>query len=188
MPRIRVRPAEDRDYKAMYAVMAEARGLLSQNLKREHDLARLRRLGDLHPRPLEEYTEWRHECLVASAGDGFLVATVRGKIAGYALAFEHASGFPPKRQALLGQLWVVPAYQGTGVGTALWDASTEYLWSLGYDEAFITFLADTEPVRRFLERMGAWLYYTRTDGEGEEAVRAVVYRVDLGSMYVEEAG
>jgi GNAT superfamily N-acetyltransferase len=54
----------------------------------------------------------------------------------------------------LATLYVVPAYQGRGVGSALHDLALERLRALGFEQAKLWTLRENDSGRRFYERRG----------------------------------
>ena len=66
----------------------------------------------------------------------------------------------------LSTLYVLPAHQGSGVGSALHDLALERLRALGFGEARLWTLRENDSGQRFYERRG----WTRTD-----ATRVVPY-------------
>jgi GNAT superfamily N-acetyltransferase len=61
----------------------------------------------------------------------------------------------------LGTLYVLPAYQGRGVGSALHDLALERLRAMGFQEAKLWTLRENGSGRRFYERRG-WTLTSET--------------------------
>jgi GNAT superfamily N-acetyltransferase len=61
----------------------------------------------------------------------------------------------------LGTLYVLPAYQGRGVGSALHDLALERLRALGFEEARLWTLEGNASGRRFYEQRG-WMLTDET--------------------------
>jgi GNAT superfamily N-acetyltransferase len=64
-------------------------------------------------------------------------------------------------EGFLSTLYVLPAYQGSGVGSALHDLALERLRALGFGEARLWTLEGNEAGRRFYERRG-WVLTDET--------------------------
>lgn len=77
-------------------------------------------------------------------------------------------------------LYVLPAYWGAGVGTALMHAAMRELRALDQDTAILWVLRDNQRARRFYERLG-WQPdgRTTTDDYGGVALEALCYRREV---------
>jgi ribosomal protein S18 acetylase RimI-like enzyme len=64
-------------------------------------------------------------------------------------------------KGLVSTLYVLPAYQGSGVGSALHDLALERLRAHGFQEARLWTLEENDAGRRFYERRG-WLLTDET--------------------------
>lgn len=73
----------------------------------------------------------------------------------YVAALEgRAVGAVSVGRGYLGTLYVLPAYQGHGVGSALHDLALERLRAMGFQEAKLWTLRENGSGRRFYERRG----------------------------------
>jgi ribosomal protein S18 acetylase RimI-like enzyme len=106
--------------------------------------------------------------------DGYLVATDEESVVGYAMAGPDREG-----AAEVWAIYVLPDYQGKGVGHALWERATAHLWAGGYVECTLWVVAGNTAARRFYERHGAVAVGERLDEVGESRVAEIQYRVRL---------
>lgn len=102
------------------------------------------------------------------------MATVDDAVVGYAMTGPNRDG-----GAELWAIYVIPAYQGKGIGHALWERATAHLRAAGFAEFGLWVVAGNAPARRFYERHGAEVIGERTDRLGESEVAEVRYRVAL---------
>jgi ribosomal protein S18 acetylase RimI-like enzyme len=105
---------------------------------------------DLYPFPDDAVREVWAEAISNPEVEVY-VAEVDGVPAG---AVSVGSGF-------LSTLYVLPAYQGSGVGSALHDLAVERLRALGFQEARLWTLERNDAGRRFYERRG-WMLTDET--------------------------
>jgi GNAT superfamily N-acetyltransferase len=98
---------------------------------------------DLYPFPDDEVREnWK--AALADPDVEIYVAEIDGEPAG---SVGVGSGF-------LRTLYVLPQYQGSGLGSALHDHALERLRVLGWDQAKLWTLEGNHSARRFYERRG----------------------------------
>jgi len=107
-------------------------------------------------------------------GDGYLVATADETVVGYAMAGPDRDG-----AAQLWAIFVLPEYQGQGIGHALWQRAAAHLRAAGFGEFSLWVVAGNLPARRFYERYGAEPVAERVDQLGASSVPEVRYRVAL---------
>ena len=75
-------------------------------------------------------------------------------------------------------LYVLPEYQGKGVGKALWDAGCARLRELGYSTVWVWTIARADAVR-FYERQGCVRADTGSYEVGNHNELAIGFRMDL---------
>ncbi|MCW5696423.1 MAG: GNAT family N-acetyltransferase [Bauldia sp.] len=86
-------------------------------------------------------------------GTGVLVLDVAGTVAGYAtFGPNRARDLPQKGEVY--ELYLMPEYQGVGLGTRLFLAARRELARYGCDTAVVWALADNEPACRFYRNAG----------------------------------
>jgi GNAT superfamily N-acetyltransferase len=103
-----------------------------------------------------------------TGAEGAFAAEVEGRIAGVAQVL------PGELKAL----YVEPAAQGAGLGSALHDVARERLRANGYAEAVLWVFEDNGHARGFFERRG----WTPDEARGEAAGAPVLrYRQNLGA-------
>lgn len=83
-----------------------------------------------------------------------LVADVGGHIAGFASVGPSRLPDPPPGEGELFAIYVDPAAQGAGLGTALLAAAERVLRDLGYTSGVLEVLAANEPARAFYSGHG----------------------------------
>ncbi len=132
--------------------------------------------GGLMPRQriaaiIQRFTPSAHEQTVRWLGGGCFVAEAGGEIVGYALACVSPTTGEPE----FSHQYVLPDYQGRGVGAALTAARREYLRSRGYRHAYATILSTNTRARRFHERRGAVVVAERPGG----GIVELVYHIPL---------
>lgn len=118
-------------------------------------LAREQREHDSYVRA-EANRETMRETLAAhQVTDGLLVARAGGRIVGFAsVSLERGSLELEATRGLLSNVYVVPAYRGRGVGTALLEAAEAELADRGAEVVILEVMARNEAARRFYDRHG----------------------------------
>jgi ribosomal protein S18 acetylase RimI-like enzyme len=107
-------------------------------------------------------------------GTAVLVLEVGGTIAGYAT-------FGPNRARDLMQkgeiyeIYLLPEYQGVGLGTQLFLAARKELARHGYETAVVWALADNEPACRFYRNAGGRRVARSTEQFGKMVLAKVAY-------------
>ncbi len=107
-------------------------------------------------------------------GTAILVLEVGGAIAGYAT-------FGPNRARDLAQkgevyeIYLLPEYQGVGLGTRLFLAARRELARFGYDTTVVWALADNENACRFYRNAGGRRVARSTERFGDSALAKVAF-------------
>lgn len=96
------------------------------------------------------------------------------ELVGYATAGVNRYG-----EAELFAIYVLPDYQGRGVGRLLWQAARAFLAATGRDDFILWVLDSNETARRFYERQGARFAGERDFPMGTAAIREVLYRTPI---------
>lgn len=109
-------------------------------------------------------------------GDGFVVASLNGKVVGFAMAGLNRDGQPE-----LFAIYVVPERQGIGAGKMLWDAAKDTLARLEQPRMCCWVLTTNDRARQFYERHGAFLAEERVVQVGASAIREARYCVTLSA-------
>lgn len=104
------------------------------------------------------------------AGGRLVVAEVGGRVVGYASSVERSA-----ESAELTSLYVLPAYQGRGVGTALLEHELAALAARGIRVMVLSVLRENAGARRFYERHGFRAFDERTTSLGDQQVVEVLY-------------
>ncbi len=158
------RPAERGDYKAVREVLARCLPLAYGGLASPQKIQR----------GVNTWTQQAHAGAVDDLGDSFCVATVGGRVVGFAQAWADESG-----RVWLQQLHVLPEYQGRWIGKRLFDRMMEAaMVNYGQDELYTT--APSAQARRFVEQQGAELIGEDDVGTG---VVEPVYRKEIGPRF-----
>lgn len=135
-----IRPATTEDARAM--------GLLRRRA------CRLAYDGLVDPRQLDQAEDldiWEQR-VAAAPEDSLWVYDADGKVAGFVSALPEAQDQPGV--GFLQGLYVDPAAQGAGVGTALHHHAIDVMRDSGASEATLWVLADYERGRQFFEKHG----------------------------------
>ncbi len=98
--------------------------------------------------------------LAAETKPQFLVATVDGQLAGYAVSFPHYGTFCTRWVRYLEDLFVREEYRGYGVGKALLAHVAQLALQEGQDRLFFSVLGWNGKAKAFYRRHGA----QRADG------------------------
>ncbi len=106
---------------------------------------------------------------------GVLVAEVEGEVVGFATLARLKDG-----DSELQAFYVLPEYQGQGVGSALWERSLETLRREGYAGKQIWVLAGADAVA-FYERRGCAKIGEGTYTIGDHSERTLRYRIPLAA-------
>lgn len=107
-------------------------------------------------------------------GTAILVIEVAGKVAGYAT-------FGPNRARDLAQkgevyeIYLMPEYQGIGLGTQLFLSARRELARYGYDTTVVWALADNENACRFYKNAGGRRVARSTERFGETALTKIAF-------------
>jgi GNAT superfamily N-acetyltransferase len=104
----------------------------------------------------------------------YVVATPGGRITGCAWGGPEESGDPDYRAELLG-IYLLPAYQGQGLGRRLVEAVAANLQRRGHAALLLWALADNHRARRFYEVLGGQLLREREITMRAAPVREVAY-------------
>jgi ribosomal protein S18 acetylase RimI-like enzyme len=121
------------------------------------------------------YSERNLTTHVSRLGNGFVVATIDGSVAGYAMA-----GLNRNSDAELFAIYVLPDYHGSSVGKRLWDAAVVELVRQDQPRMCCWVLASNIRARRFYERQGAFVAEEREFPIGATVVRETRYCLPLG--------
>jgi GNAT superfamily N-acetyltransferase len=106
---------------------------------------------------------------------GVLVAEVEGEVVGFATLARLKDG-----DGELQAFYVLPEYQGQGVGSALWERSLEALGREGFAGMQIWVLADVDAVA-FYERRRCAKIGEGTYAIGDHSERTLRYRISLAA-------
>jgi len=79
-----------------------------------------------------------------------------GRVAGFCAAGPNRDP-DPEYPAEIYAIYVLPRYQGLGIGQKLVRAAVEFLVSRGYSKMVIYVLRDNHPSRKFYEALGGYL-------------------------------
>jgi GNAT superfamily N-acetyltransferase len=109
--------------------------------------------------------------MALEAGDLVGVVSIAGRTA------AHADP-PPPGTMYLWQMFVVPAWQGTGLAQALMDLAFEEARRRGYERMTLWAAAGAIPARRFYEREG-WTLSGETNDDSDFGLPLVQYERPL---------
>jgi GNAT superfamily N-acetyltransferase len=104
---------------------------------------------------------------------GVLVAEVEGEVVGFATLVRLKDG-----DGELQAFYVLPEYQGQGVGSTLWERGLEVLRREGFAGMQIWVLADADAVA-FYQRRGCAKVGEGTFAIGDHSERTLRYRIPL---------
>lgn len=122
---------------------------------------------------IASYGDWVER---RKASSGHIVAEYDGKMIGFA-----SLGLLKSGEGEVTALYVLPEYQGFGVGKALWDASCERLREMGCPAVWVWTVARAAAVR-FYERQGCVRADTGTYAVGEHVEQAIGFRLELATQ------
>jgi ribosomal protein S18 acetylase RimI-like enzyme len=104
----------------------------------------------------------------------FVAETAGGQIIGFAAAGQqHQGDYPQDAELFL--IYILPEYQGKGIGQRLMSASAERLIQLGFTSLILWVLEDNPDSRRFYERLGGRLAGRQSYLRWEHEYQIVAY-------------
>lgn len=166
---IGVRKAESSDVEGITAVHDSSWRNAYEGLIPSQELARM--IARRGPR-------WWNRAI--RRGTAILVLEVGGTIAGYAT-------FGPNRARDLAQkgevyeLYLLPEYQGVGLGTRLFLAARRELARLGFDSTVVWALADNDPACRFYRNAGGRRVARSTEQFGRTVLGKIAFAWPRGA-------
>jgi GNAT superfamily N-acetyltransferase len=122
---------------------------------------------DFYQRPYPEESKLNHllDTLERQPERGLqFIAELDGKGIGFATLYSTFSSLRAQEAMVMNDLFVEPAYRGTGAGRVLFEACKLHVYNNGY--AFMEWVtaADNETAQKFYERQGAergkWVPYS----------------------------
>jgi ribosomal protein S18 acetylase RimI-like enzyme len=119
---------------------------------------------------IPSYGDWVER---RKSSSGHIVAESDGKMVGFV-----SLGLLKSGEGEVTALYVLPDYQGYGIGQALWDAACERLREMGCAAVWVWTLTRAAAVR-FYERQGCVRADTGSYTVGEHAEKAVGFRLEL---------
>lgn len=113
-------------------------------------------------------------------GTAVLVLEVGGTIAGYA-TYGPNRARDLKQKGEIYEIYLLPEYQGVGLGTQLFLAARRELGRHGYDTTVVWALADNEPACRFYRNAGGRRVARSTEQFGKTVLAKIAFAWNRGS-------
>ncbi len=145
-PDVTIRPARFEDEASIGRVIDQAHHATYEGMLTPHRIRLLSRACSTICGVALRAPSWQMQKL-------FLVAVSGGEVVGFCFAWVH----PVTRDPEFRHVFVLPAYQGQGIGRELWRRVGEYFRRLGFAYASVGVLTTNTRARAFVERGGGVL-------------------------------